>query len=255
MTQAKNFLFYLIACFLLFGCGAEINLSTSTESISSIIPPEYTLTLTPYINHTLTPTATILPQTPVPTPSLTPYPEPEGCLRPIDDMTRITVDGHFLNRRTIFMLQHAAELYGGTIDVAYEAITQGSYTDSEPLSFGTHAGGGAVDISVIKLPEWEVLWDDIEPLIYALRVAGFAAWLREYGELKPGSPIHIHAVAVGDPELSYAAREQLTGPYGYFLGYTGVPQDGGPPVPDRHGGPIMCQWMLEMGYQDLSQSP
>jgi len=30
---------------------------------------------------------------------------------------------------------------------------------------------------------YTVLWDDLEFLVHALRVAGFAAWRREYGEL------------------------------------------------------------------------
>ena len=65
--------------------------------------------------------------------------------------------------------------------------------------------------------------DDIDPLLHALRTAGFAAWLREYGELYDGSPIHIHAIAIGDAELSSAAQEQLTGEAGYFRGDSGLP--------------------------------
>jgi hypothetical protein len=100
---------------------------------------------------------------------------------------------------------------------------------------------------------YTVLYDDIEPMVNALRLAGFAAWLRDLDELYPGSPIHIHAIAVGDEQLSQAARDQLTGPYGYFRGYSGVPQPNGTPIPDRHAGPLICLWMLEMGYSDLRQ--
>ena len=207
-----------------------------------------------------TSTATSLPKstaTNIPTQTNTPFPEPDGCSRPLDDMTIIEINRQKLNQRTFSMLQYAAELYGGPIDIAGSAITQGSYTSSEPLSFGTHSGGGAVDISIIDKSSgnWVVLWDEIEPLIYSLRVAGFAAWLREYGELKPDSPIHIHAVAIGDSELSPNAAEQLTGPYGYFLGFTGIPQENGIPVEDRHGGPLVCKWMWEMGHSDMSGSP
>ncbi len=98
---------------------------------------------------------------------------------------------------------------------------------------------------------YTVLWEDVEPLVRALRVSGFAAWLRRYGELSPDSPIHIHAIAIGDRELSQAAADQLTGKFGYFRGYTGVPIVDGEPAPDRHGGPILCQWMLDAGYEDL----
>ena len=156
------------------------------------------------------------------------------------------------------MLLHAAELYGGEHDIAFKKITQGSYTSSEPLSFGTHSGGGAVDISVVDTSgdRWVVLEEEeIEEIVYAMRVAGFAAWLRVYGELSPTSPIHIHALAIGDPELSTAAQNQLTGPFGYFLGYSGIPQESGIPVPDRHGGPIICKWMVDMGYSKFGETP
>lgn len=150
------------------------------------------------------------------------------------------------------MLTHAQELYGGELELTGSAITQGSYTDSVAASFGTHAGGGAVDLSVMRRGTYTVLWDDIEPLLRALRAAGFAAWLREYGELHPDSPIHIHAVAIGDVELSQAAQEQLTGEAGYFRGYSGLPVAMyGDPATDRYGGPIICQWMIDLGYRDL----
>jgi hypothetical protein len=158
------------------------------------------------------------------------------------------VNGWTINARTYAMLQHAAEIYDGPIDITDRAITQGSYHDNGELSFGTHLGGGAVDLSVIKHPEWVVLWDEVEPLIRALRASGFAAWLRDYGEIYPDSPVHIHAIAIGDAELSPAAVEQLTGPSSYFRGFTGLPNK---QEPDRHGGPVLCQWMIEMGYGDL----
>mgnify|MGYP001420493390 CR=1 FL=1 len=60
---------------------------------------------------------------------------------------------------------------------------------------------------------------------------------------------HIHAIAIGDRELSPAAQEQLMGAAGYFRGYNGLPVD--PSLPDEYGGPIICDWMLELGYADL----
>jgi hypothetical protein len=63
--------------------------------------------------------------------------------------------------------------------------------------------------------------------------------------------MHIHAIAIGDRELSQAAEDQLSGPYGYFRGYDGLPQENGVPVADKHGGPIICTWMEELGYYDL----
>ncbi len=150
------------------------------------------------------------------------------------------------------MLSHAQELYGGEIELTGYAITQGSYNDTVAASFDTHAGGGAVDLSVMRRGTYSVLWDDIGPLLHALRAAGFAAWLREYGELHPDSGIHIHAIAVGDQELSDAAAAQLIGPAGYFRGFSGLPfAVGESPTPDRYGGPVLCQWMIDSGYRDL----
>jgi hypothetical protein len=205
-----------------------------------------TITITP--TDAATPTAT---PTTSPTPSPTPQLEPPGCQRPGDDYTLTKINGWLMNQRTVEMLQHAAELYGGEIDITGYAVTQGSYTDQVAASFGTHAGGGAVDLSVMRQGTYTVLYDEIEPLIQALRTAGFAAWLRDLDELYPGSPFHIHAIAIGDQHLSIAARDQLTGPYGYFRGYSGVPQPNQIPIADRHGGPLLCLWMIDMGYSDL----
>ena len=213
-------------------------------------------TLTPSPIPTQTPvpptrTATVLPSptwTAVPTST----PEPPGCQKPPDDYRRVELNGSILNQRTVTMLINAQELYGGEIRLTGYAITQGSYSTGVSASFGTHDGGGAVDLSVLREGTYTVLWDDIDPLLRALRVAGFAAWLRDYGELYADSPIHIHAIAIGDQELSPAAQEQLTGPAGYFRGFSGLPfPEGGTPTLDRYGGPILCQWMIELGYYDM----
>jgi hypothetical protein len=209
-------------------------LSTATQTP---LPPTFTATQTP----TVTVTA-----------SQTSIPEPTGCRKPADDYRRVEVNGWTLNQRTFAMLTHAMELYSGELEINGSAITQGSYHDNGEASFGTHLGGGAVDLSVMRQGTYTVLWDDVEPLLRALRTAGFAAWLREYGELYADSPIHIHAIAIGDQELSPAAVEQLTGEAGYFRGYSGLPVAMyGPPTPDRYGGPILCQWMIDLGYRDL----
>lgn len=192
------------------------------------------------------------------TPTPTPFVEPPGCQEPPDDYTRLWVNGVQLNARTLAMLDHAQALYtagGGVIDLRL-ALVQGSYNPGAiAASFGTHDGGGAVDLSVRSRADWSVLWDEIPPLIAALRVAGFAAWLREEGELYPGSPIHIHAIAIGDAELSEAARAQLDGTFGYLRGYDGLPQINGMPRPDRHGGPVICAWMVARGFRDLRGQP
>ncbi|MGZ9222678.1 MAG: hypothetical protein ACXW4Q_11265 [Anaerolineales bacterium] len=241
--MSKPLLMSMVLSLLLAGC---LGGSESTVLPETLMPPPPSP-----IPSTLTATATP-PPTPSGTMLPTSTPEPIGCRKPPDDYTRVKVNGWTINQRTLAILAHAQGLYGGELELTGHAITQGSYHDNGSASFGTHLGGGAVDLSVLRRGTYTVLWDDVEPLIHALRVAGFAAWLREYGELYADSPIHIHAIAIGDQELSAAAEEQLTGPAGYFRGYSGLPIDGyGPPAPDRYGGPMLCQWMIELGYEDL----
>jgi hypothetical protein len=237
----KIFILVLLLSSLLAGCSGSTSLPATFTAAplqtQTIVPSTPTATLAPSPTWTALPTST---------------PEPQGCQRPPDEYTRVEVNGSILNQRTLGMLMHAQELYGGEIQLTGYAITQGSYSMGVSASFGTHDGGGAVDLSVLQQGTYTVLWDDIGPLLHVLRAAGFAAWLREYGELYADSPIHIHAIAIGDAELSAAAQEQLTGPAGYFRGYSGLPfPDGGAPTVDRYGGPILCQWMIELGYYDM----
>jgi hypothetical protein len=199
------------------------------------------------------PTATLRPGI---TPTL--FVEPEGCWEPPDDYTRLWANGEQFNARTLAMLDHAQALYraqDGILDFRL-AITQGSYTGGAlAASFGTHDGGGAVDLSVRSRVDWSVMTDEIEPMLYALRVSGFAAWLRDTGDLYPDSPIHIHAIAIGDKDLSEAARSQIDGTFGYLRGFDGLPRLDGIPHPDRHGGPVICQWLIDLGFNDMRGLP
>jgi hypothetical protein len=224
----------------------------------SLVPFTATVTPTPSATATWTPLPPTLTATPSQTPTITPIPsptstpEPVGCQKPPEDYTRLEINGWTINQRTFAMLAHAQELYGGELELTGHALTQGSYHDNGSYSFGTHLGGGAVDLSVMRYGTYTVLWDDVEPLIRALRAAGFAAWFRDYGEVYKDSAYHIHAIAIGDRELSREAENQLTGPAGYFHGYSGLPfPQGKSPTPDRYGGPIICQWMIDLGYRDL----
>lgn len=236
----------ITAALILAGCAAGDPPVTPAEPTAALIAQALdTPTAAPSATPSPTATPTELPPTPSPTPPPTPY----GCLEPPDDYARVEVNGYQISRRTLAMLEHAQALYGGEHDLV-QAITQGSYHPGVEASFGTHDGGGAVDLAVRDLQDWHtILTDDLDAIILALRQAGFAAWVREEGDLYEDSPIHIHAIAVGDADLSDAAREQLAGPAGYFRGYDGLPVD--PPQPDRHGGPIVCPWMLRLGYRDL----
>ena len=104
----------------------------------------------------------------------------------------------------------------------------------------------------VALTSSVVLSETEQPaLVRALRRAGFAAWLRLPADLKPPVTLHIHAIAIGDAELSEAARQQLDGPEGYFRGDDGIPPAQGGPHQDRYGGPVMCGWMTQLGFVDL----
>jgi hypothetical protein len=160
------------------------------------------------------------------------------------------VNGEVLNRRTLWMLEQAQALYGGPGSILY--VTQGSYTPGLKESFGTHDGGGAADISILDPADpKKVLWDEAPKMVIAMRQVGFAAWYRPVGMFGPNSAAHIHAIAVGDAELSPAARRQIDGPEGYLRGLDGVPPQYGGPHPDPHGGPVICPWMIKMGFKDL----
>ena len=248
LIKACLLLIALFLCFSSASCAgiipeSALPVSSPAAAKSTFLPSNTVIaaTLKPSVTPSALPTQTHTLFSP---PTETATSEPAGCLEPPDDYTRIQLSNATLNARTYAMLQHAAELYSGEIDIL-NAITQGSYTDAEAASFGTHSGGGAVDLSVMRSGTYTILWDEIDPLIYALRTAGFAAWLRDLDALYPGSPIHIHAVAIGDKELSYMAQMQVYGDFGYFAGMDGLPPSAGEePNPDPHGGALICDWML-----------
>lgn len=234
----------------------------STPTLSDTPSPRYTIvpTSTPQPLDTRSPTptatATITPVmvTPVtPTLTLTRSPSVLGnlvCQEPPNDYTRVKINGQVASRRTLWMLEQAQALYGGPGSIL--RVTQGSYTPGLKESFGTHDGGGAVDISILNPTNpKEVLWSEVPKMIAAMRRVGFAAWYRPAGMFGPNSSAHIHAIAVGDAELSPAARRQIDGPEGYLRGLDGVPPQYGGPHPDTQGGPIMCPWMINMGFKDL----
>lgn len=178
------------------------------------------------------------------------------CQMPPDDYTIIEFDYARLNARTVAMLDQATMIYhtlGGLLEFDFlNALVQGSYNPGVvEASFGTHDGGGAVDLSVRAPVTRVVMTDEIPLMLRALRVAGFAAWLRDTGELYDGSPIHIHAIAIGDAELSDVARGQIDGPFGYLRGFNGLPQESGIPLPDTSGEMLICPWMVELGFTDM----
>jgi hypothetical protein len=224
-------------------------LPTPTVTLTSTVQPTATrVTATPKRSTpTPLPTATFAPS-PSPTFDATPH---LACQTPPDDYRRVTIGEQTINARTLWMLQLAQALYQGRGDPLN--VTQGSYVDTVAASFGTHAGGGAVDISVRVKNHFDLLLnaDEMAELVRALRQAGFAAWARLPSDLSPATATHIHAIAIGDRELSDAARRQLDGPEGYFRGLNGIPPENGGTQPDRYGGPIVCAWMKTIGFHLL----
>lgn len=101
-----------------------------------------------------------------------------------------------LGRRTIRMVG-AAEKRGGKL-----TITQGGFHPGVAASGGTHDDDGVVDFSTRGLTHAQKL-----RRVRALREVGFAAWLRTPDEGPWGE--HIHAVAVGEPDLAPVAARQV----------------------------------------------
>ena len=105
------------------------------------------------------------------------------------------------------MLQAAGRRVGGR-RCALDA-TKGSYTGPDSSSQATHAGGGAVDLSVRRR-----CGRSVKRVVRSLRRVGFAAWYRNW----PGNR-HIHAVAISDPDMAneiafpgwFDVREQIVG--------------------------------------------
>lgn len=118
-----------------------------------------------------------------------------------------TYGGRRVNTRTRNMLAAADAMLSWSL-----VLSQGSYTSANPSSAGTHDGGGVVDISVTSMSTTQ-RWETVR----ALRTVGFAAWLRNPSQ---GSwPYHIHAVAVSDPDLAQAARNQV---HDHYFGRNGL---------------------------------
>ena len=112
-------------------------------------------------------------------------------------MAKVLFRGFKFDDRTVEMIKWAERTAGFKF-----RITQGSYNDTVAASAGTHDGGGAVDISIrftTKSRRYKML--------KALKDAGFAAWLRTKQD---GFAVaHIHAIAIGCPDLASLARSQV----------------------------------------------
>jgi hypothetical protein len=124
-------------------------------------------------------------------------------------MTRVTFRGKKMNTRTRDMLLAAEKILGYQLHVI-----QGSYNTGVAASAGTHDGGGALDV-------WGKGTAKAATEVAALRRVGFAAWHRTPAQGNWGH--HIHAIAVGDADLSRGARNQVTA---YKNGRNGLASNG-----------------------------
>lgn len=128
-----------------------------------------------------------------------------------------TYTGKTVNQRTRDMLAEADAMVAHSI-----VVTQGSYNaGGVAASGGTHDGGGAIDISVAPLSTTQ-RWQTVK----ALRTVGFAAWLRTPSQ--GPWPYHIHAIAVGDTDVSISARNQVAD---YYVGKNGLASHAGDNTP------------------------
>lgn len=127
-------------------------------------------------------------------------------------MARVYFEGKLMDARTrdMFIRARANSKYP-------LVITQGCYNrGGVSASAGTHDGGGAIDIRTRNLTYTQKL-----NTVKYLRQVGFAAWLRKASE---GPWVeHIHAVAIGCPDLSRGARYQVAA---YKNGRNGLANNG-----------------------------
>ena len=111
---------------------------------------------------------------------------------------RISWRGKTFNRRTVAMVEAAENRCKSTFGILQGSYNKGGVTESA----GTHDGGGAVDIDVATQSPAQR-----RAVVTAMRQVGFAAWLRTPAQ--GNWPVHVHAIAVGDKELSRGAAHQV----------------------------------------------
>jgi hypothetical protein len=113
--------------------------------------------------------------------------------------TAVQWRGVWLDPQTRDQLVEVDKLVGPYVSIV---PSQGSYSTAVGASAGTHAGGGAFDLSVQKLTAWQ-----IQLVVFLLRRVGIAAWHRTSDE-GPWSP-HIHGINKTCPDLSPQAEAQV----------------------------------------------
>ena len=135
-----------------------------------------------------------------------------------DDPYGLTeIDGHTVDNLTAAALEAATKEFAPGF-----RIMQGSHNPGGVAASGnTHDGGGVVDL--------EPTDGDWEGAVAALRKIGFAAWIRNvpgYGQAGEGA--HIHAVLIGNEQLSPNAELQVQSYLNNDDGLSGSRPDDGP---------------------------
>lgn len=144
---------------------------------------------------------------------------------------RVVWRGKQLNQRTVAMVQAAEKLAKQQF-----TIMQGSYNSGGvTASAGTHDGGGAIDVAAAQLTAAHR-----KAVVLALRQVGFAAWLRTPSQGR--WPYHVHAIAVGDKDLSRGAANQVAEYRRCRNGLANRGKDDGPP------GYYGMSWELYLHY-------
>jgi hypothetical protein len=135
----------------------------------------------------------------------------------VDPYGRNWKRGVQLNNRTLEMLEITELRTLDRFGVVPLSLSQGSYNTSVSQSGGTHDGGGALDVRVVN----RLTQSQVDTVVWALRKTGFAAWHRlpSQGDW----PEHIHAIAIGDKQMSDAAARQVVA---YKNGRNGLANNG-----------------------------
>lgn len=109
--------------------------------------------------------------------------------------------GVLLDTRSADMM---AEVAATTPDLPRIIPIQGSYSTAVSASSDTHAGAGAIDLSLSG-------WTDTQArdLETAMRRVGWAAWWRPVNWDRRGGGHHVHAIAIAAAGLSAGARRQV----------------------------------------------
>lgn len=123
----------------------------------------------------------------------------------------VNYSGNPVNNRTMDMLREAEAISGVHI-----RIIQGKNPGGVSASAGTHDGWGVIDI---RTHDYDL--STCAHLELALRIVGFAAWLRTVAQGFSGQ--HIHAVAIGDNGVSPSAAAQIVA---YKNGHNGLKGNG-----------------------------